>query len=40
MEWYWWGLIGIGCVIIAVVKIKVFGKIMSKKKNRNVEEED
>lgn len=39
MEWYWWALIGVGCVIIAIAKVKVFGKIMSKKSNKRIEED-
>ncbi|MBN2405610.1 MAG: hypothetical protein JXE06_08515 [Coriobacteriia bacterium] len=32
MEWYWWVLIGIGVVVIAYVKLVVFGKIMANMK--------
>lgn len=40
MEWYWWVLIGIGCVAIAIIKVKIMGKMMSKKSGKQIEEED
>lgn len=32
MEWYWWMLIGIGVIVIGVIKVKVGGKYLAKKK--------
>ncbi len=40
MAWYWWVLIGIGCVAVMVVKIKVLGKIMNSRKNSTAEDEE
>lgn len=40
MLWYWWVLIGIGCVAIAIVKVKVFGKIMNNRSKKQAEEEE
>jgi len=39
MAWYWWALIGIGCLIIAFLKIKVFGKMMEKRNSKHIEED-
>lgn len=37
MEWYWWVLILIGVVIIATIKLKVFGMILESRKKRQLE---
>lgn len=39
MAWYWWALIAIGGIMVVFIKVKVLGKMMSKKNEKNTEEE-
>lgn len=40
LAWYWWVLIVIGVIAIGYLKLKVLGKIMQARKNRETPEED
>ena len=40
MAWYWWGLIGVGVVLIGWLKLKVLGKWMERRKEANQEIEE
>ena len=37
MDWYWGVLILIGVVVIATIKLKVFGMILESRKKRQLE---
>ena len=39
MEWYWWVLIVVGLVGLAIIKIKVGGAWLRKQREKNVQQE-
>lgn len=40
MAWYWWVLIAVGVVAVGYIKLKVFAKLTSRKKENDESEED
>ena len=42
MEWYWWVLIGVGVVLLGILKLKVWNSILKnrREKKQRMEEQD
>lgn len=40
MEWYWWVLIGVGVVVIGILKMKVWRMLQSRNKNKMIDDEE
>lgn len=40
LDWYWWVLTGVGVVVIAYLKLKVYNALTRKKKTEEISEDD
>ena len=40
MEWYLWVVIGLGFVVIGILKMKVWRMLQSRKNNKMIDDED